>query len=73
MATTEECLSPLEGRCDNLMETLVNQLPNLNEPFTEVCRRLDGIHVWLTTLAGLAGAQLAATVGLAIAMNRLGR
>jgi hypothetical protein len=73
MAKTEECLSTLEARFDTFTQTLANQLATINERFAEVCRRLDGIRAWLIALTGLAGVQLAATVGLAIAMSRLGR
>jgi hypothetical protein len=66
MATPEERLTTLEARFASLERSI-------NERFDGVCRRLDNIRIWLIALTGLAGAQLAATVALAIALSRLGR
>ena len=73
MATTEERLSTLEAR----FETLVNQLSTINERISgserSLTERLNHLRIWLIALTGLAGAQLMATVALAIAMTWLVR
>jgi hypothetical protein len=73
MATPEERLSTLEGRFDTLMETLASQLEQMNKRIDDMHRRQDDLHAWLIALTALAGAQLTATVALAIAMSRLAR
>jgi hypothetical protein len=77
MATTEERLSTLDARFETFMETLVNQLSTINERISgserSLTERLNHLRIWLIALTGLAGAQLMATVALAIAMTRLGR
>jgi hypothetical protein len=66
MVRPEERLSTLAARFASLERSI-------NERFDEVCRRLDNRRFWLIALTGLAGAQLAATVALAIVMSRLSR
>jgi len=77
MATTEERLSTLEARFETFMQTLVNQLSTINERISgserSLTERLNHLRIWLIALTGLAGAQLMATVALAITMTRLGR